>query len=133
MDICITNPENLLTEKTQLTKNHLKERMRGVYLGTKKVEGSKGLATHWAIGLGDGVKLLWMEVDGNGGGHSKKSIVCKNTINSHDKSSWRLERSPTVDVSRRGCPVGGSEVDGQNKLNLKQYSMYLIICVLLRV
>ena len=80
-----------MTEITQLTKNHPKERMRGVYLGTKKVEGSKGLATHWAIGLGDGVELLWMEVDGNAGGDTEKSIVCKNTINGHDESWWRLK------------------------------------------
>ena len=80
-----------MTEITQLTKNHPKERMRGVYLGTKKVEGNKGLATHWAIGLGNGVKLIWMEVDGNAGGHTKKSIVCKSTINGHDERSWRLK------------------------------------------
>ena len=39
--------------------------MRKVHLGTKPVEGSKGVATHWAIGLGDGPELLWLEVDGN--------------------------------------------------------------------
>ena len=70
-----------------MIKNHPKERMRRVYLGTKKDEGSKGLATHWAIGLGNGVKLIWMEVDSNAGGHTKKSIVCKNTINGHHESS----------------------------------------------
>ena len=87
IDTYITNPDTLLTEITQLTKNHPKERMRRVYLGTKKVEGSKGLAIHWAIGLGNGVKLIWMEVDGNAGGLIKKSIDCKNTINGHHESS----------------------------------------------
>ena len=48
--------------------------MRGVYLGTKSIEGSMGLATHWAIGMGNGPKLIWMEEDGDGG-HTKKSIV----------------------------------------------------------
>ena len=35
--------------------------------------------------------MIWMEVDGIAGGHTKKSIVCKNTINSHGESSWRLK------------------------------------------
>ena len=64
--------------------------MRGVYLGTKSVEGTKGLATHWAIGVGNEDKLSWMETDGNGGGQ-KKSMCAKNTINGHDQSSWRLK------------------------------------------
>ena len=63
--------------------------MRVVHLGTKPVEGSKGLATHWAIGLGDGAELLWLEVDGNGGGETEKSLLCPNTINGYDASWWR--------------------------------------------
>ena len=63
--------------------------MRAVHLGTKPVEGSKGLATHWAIGLGDGPELLWLEVDGNGGRETEKSLLCPNTINGYDASWWR--------------------------------------------
>ena len=64
--------------------------MRGVYLGTKSVEGSKGFASHWAIGVGNKEKLWWMEIDG-GGGRQKKSRGAKNTINGHDESSWHMK------------------------------------------
>ena len=62
--------------------------MRKVHLGTKPVEGSKGIATHWAIGLGEGPELLWLEVDGNAGGENEKSLLCQNTINGYDASWW---------------------------------------------
>ena len=69
----------------------VKEEERGVYLGTKSVEGSGGLASHWAIGVGNNEEeLLWMEIDG-GGGRQKKRGGKRNTINGHGSSSWRSE------------------------------------------
>jgi len=68
--------------------------MRKVHLGTKPVEGSKGVATHWAIGLGDGPDLLWLEVDGNAGGEKEKSFGCPNTINGYDASWWTCRKGP---------------------------------------
>ena len=41
-----------------------KEMMRNVYLGTRPLGGSFGMAHHWAAAVGDGKKQLWMEVDG---------------------------------------------------------------------
>ena len=38
--------------------------MRNVYLGTRPLGGSFGMAHHWAAAVGDGKKQLWMEVDG---------------------------------------------------------------------
>ena len=42
---------------------------RSVLLGTKPVEGSVAsrLATHWAVAVGEGGCLLWLEIDGNSG------------------------------------------------------------------
>ena len=68
--------------------------MRKVHLGTKPVEGSKGTATHWAVGLGDGPELLWLEVDGNAGGEKEKSMFCPNTINGYDASWWTCRKGP---------------------------------------
>jgi len=49
---------------------------RGVYLGTKPVEGCGSIATHWAIRVGDD---NWWEIDGGSG--NEESNLFKNTIN----------------------------------------------------
>ena len=49
---------------------------RGVYLGTKPVEGYESIATHWAIRVGDD---NWWEIDGGSG--NEESNLFKNTIN----------------------------------------------------
>ena len=51
---------------------------RSVFLGTKPVEGSVAsrLATHWAVGVGEGGCLLWLEIDGNSGLEQVLSVLC---------------------------------------------------------
>lgn len=44
---------------TQITQRML----RRVFLGIKLIEGTMGLALHWAIGVGNGNKLIWMRLD----------------------------------------------------------------------
>ena len=61
-----------------------KEMMRNVYLGTRPLGGSFGMAHHWAAAVGDGKKQLWMEVDG--GEEEKKDVP--NTINGQPETSW---------------------------------------------
>ena len=62
--------------------------MRSVFLGTKEVQGSGGLATHWAVGVGeDTAVLLWMEVDGNSG--EEATLAGPNTINGFGLGWWR--------------------------------------------
>ena len=54
---------------------------RGVYLGTKPVEGYESIATHWAIRVGDD---NWWEIDGGSG--NEESNLFKNTIK---LASWK--------------------------------------------
>ena len=69
--------------------------MRSVYLGTKEVKGSGGLATHWAVGVGeDKDDLLWIEVDGNSG--EEATLTGPNTINGLDITWWRKKEPMPV-------------------------------------
>ena len=82
---------------------------RAVYLGTKPVKDYEGVATHWAVRVGDD---NWWEVDGGSG--NEESTVFKNTIN---LGLWEILPSKTKQIGAVGkvhkgtCSRSGAKVD----------------------
>ena len=81
---------------------------RAVYLGTKPVDNYEGVATHWAVRVGDD---NWWEVDGGSG--NAESKVYKNTINMglwEILPSKALQKGAVGKVHKGKCARSGAKV-----------------------
>ena len=85
---------------------------RGVYLGTKPVDGYEMVATHWAIRVGDD---NWWEIDGGSG--NEESSLFKNTINMGlvelfpGLPTKKIQKGPVGQVFKGKNARSGAKVD----------------------